>query len=373
MPDETDLFVLEIAAADFDLTLIPERARQLGTKEFEAAVKNFYEDQLRKIVDQYTVAIEGGRIRVTWRKDSVNPDGLDVAVAALRKGDYASGVQVLEFLVPSRPDDVGVHYNLGMAYSDLGKLDKAVHHLQQALRLDEHMVNAKVALGVAYARLKDHARAAVVLKDAVLDDPDNGYALRNLGAVLMSLGNAKADALRYLTRAAELLPKDQQTWFGLAQAHLELGDYDSADDSLRAVVDLQPYSKIAEVAKKIRSEIAQRNFRRTVDGAGTGEASRNLRMDAVMYCVAAMKKFADMAPERVRDVGFEIATLGMNGINVNDPKCQYNLRTLPGVFTGLQLLCYEYVAFKQFAPEMDIGFDVSKEYAEAKRMHEMGF
>src|SRR6202008_897596 len=105
--------------------------------------------------------------------------------------------------------------------------------------------------------------------------------------------------------------------------------------------------------KQMRSEIAQKNFRAVPTGA--------LRMDAVMYCLAALKKFASMSPEQVRNVGFEIATVGMNGINVNDPKSEYHLRTLSGVFTGLQLLCYEYVAFKQVAPEMDIGFDLTKE------------
>jgi hypothetical protein len=174
--------------------------------------------------------------------------------------------------------------------------------------------------------------------------------------------------LRYLTRAVEMLPKDQQAWFGLAQAQSTSGDDDSADESLRRVVEIQPYSQVAELAKELRSKIAEKGFRKA-PGTGTG----SLRMDAVMYCVGALKKFADLPPLKVRDVGFEIATLGMNGIDVNDPAPKYALRTLPGAFSGLQLLCYEYAAFKQFAPEMDIGFDVSREYAEAQRMREMGF
>jgi hypothetical protein len=68
----------------------------------------------------------------------------------------------------------------------------------------------------------------------------------------------------------------------------------------------------------------------------------------------------------------EIATVGMNGINVNNPTSEYRLRSLPGVFTGLQLVSYEYVAFKQFAPELDIGFDLAKEYEEALRMKNLG-
>jgi hypothetical protein len=42
--------------------------------------------------------------------------------------------------------------------------------------------------------------------------------------------------------------------------------------------------------------------------------------------------------------------------SLTDSRC----RTLPGTFTGLELLCHEYVAFNQFAPELDIGFDVAK-------------
>jgi hypothetical protein len=85
-----------------------------------------------------------------------------------------------------------------------------------------------------------------------------------------------------------------------------------------------------------------------------------------------MKQFSQMSKEDVQKVGFEIATVGMNGINVNDPKSQYRLRTLSGTFSGLQLLCYEYAAFKQFAPNMDIGFDLAREYEEASRLTSLG-
>jgi len=67
----------------------------------------------------------------------------------------------------------------------------------------------------------------------------------------------------------------------------------------------------------------------------------------------------------VQGIGFEIAAVSTKGINVNDPNSEYRLRSMPGTFTGLQLVCYEYVAFKQIAPHHDIGFDVSAEYEQA--------
>src|SRR5262245_31494455 len=136
MPDDSDLHVFEIAVDDFDLNLIAPGARNRGSKAFGAAVKTFYEDQLRKIADSYSVSLEAGTIRVTWRKSGVRPDPLDEAVAALTRGDYKTGVQILEMLLPSRGDDPRVHYNLGMAYSDQGKLDQAIEHLERARSLE---------------------------------------------------------------------------------------------------------------------------------------------------------------------------------------------------------------------------------------------
>ena len=60
----------------------------------------------------------------------------------------------------------------------------------------------------------------------------------------------------------------------------------------------------------------------------------------------------------------------MNGIDVNNADSSYRLRSLPGEFSGLQLVCLEYVAFKQAAPQLDIGFDLSREYEMAQHLHE---
>ena len=50
----------------------------------------------------------------------------------------------------------------------------------------------------------------------------------------------------------------------------------------------------------------------------------------------------------------------------------YQLKTKPGEFTGLQLVCYVYVGFQQISPEAEVGFDLSKEYKAAKSLVEHG-
>ena len=77
-----------------------------------------------------------------------------------------------------------------------------------------------------------------------------------------------------------------------------------------------------------------------------------------------------MTPQEVRGVAFEIAMLGQRGIDLHTPDHEYTLRTLPGSFTGLHLMSLMYTAFQQFAPETDIGFDLSAEYAAAQQLFE---
>jgi hypothetical protein len=69
-----------------------------------------------------------------------------------------------------------------------------------------------------------------------------------------------------------------------------------------------------------------------------------------------------MTEKEIQAIGFEIAILGQRGLDINDPDQKYSLRTLPGEFSGLHLCSIMYAAFKQFAPNEDVGIDFSKEY-----------
>lgn len=107
--------------------------------------------------------------------------------------------------------------------------------------------------------------------------------------------------------------------------------------------------------------LAQRSFR---------AAAPNVeRPDAVMYCLTALQKFDRMPIAEIQKIAFEIAILGTRGLSVNDPSKTYFLNSLPGEFTALQLVCLMYVGFKKFAPEQDVGFDLSQEYQRALQLY----
>ena len=95
-----------------------------------------------------------------------------------------------------------------------------------------------------------------------------------------------------------------------------------------------------------------------------------LRMDAVMYLLDALTTFRVMEKKEIERITFEIAVLGRTGLYVNDPARRYNLTSLPGERSGLQLVCIMYAGMKSIAADADAGFDLAAEYEAAVSLFE---
>ena len=76
--------------------------------------------------------------------------------------------------------------------------------------------------------------------------------------------------------------------------------------------------------------------------------------------------------QRIRNEGAQAMTKGDYETAKSVIDFAGNLETFAGKFSGLHLLCIEYVGFQLIDPSIDLGFDLSAEYAEALRMHKKG-
>ncbi len=74
---------------------------------------------------------------------SVFDDSFDAATEAYDRGDYATAVDALEYLVASKVEDPEVFYNLGNAYYRSGHLAAAIANYERALRLDPKLEGAQ--------------------------------------------------------------------------------------------------------------------------------------------------------------------------------------------------------------------------------------
>ena len=283
-------------------------------------------------------------------------DRLQEAVDLAESGNLAEAKDVFEEVLLDDPKNAEILYNLGMCFTELGEPQKAVIALRKSIEYNPKHSNSYVALGYAYDRLGDSEAAIKNLLEALTLDPGNPYAMRNLGGVFGKSGDVE-QALSYLQKAYELNPSDAATAYGLAHCYHQLEKHGEADQYYRRVLDMDAASNLKELARDGLREIAVAHLK-----------SKGVRMDAVMYMVSALNLFERESADRIREISFEIAMKGRSGLDINTPDKEYTIRSLPGTFTGLQLVSYMYVGFKKIAPDEDIGVDLSQEYEEALRL-----
>jgi tetratricopeptide (TPR) repeat protein len=184
--------------------------------------------------------------------------------------------------------------------------------------------------------------------------------LRTAGSLIAQSGN-KSEALVLLENAAKAAPHDSLALYSLAEC-LRTDSSDNnkqrADELYKRVIELAPGSPQAEGAKDRRRKIAYEGFRKV------GE----LRPDAVMFCLDALQRLSKLSPQEVGGVAMETATLGQSGLDINNPGKTYELRTLPGNYSGLNVVCILHAALQKAAPGNDSGFDIQAEYEEALKL-----
>lgn len=317
--------------------------------------------QVRRLGGSVRQHLDGPRVVVEWTPDTKRQSGPAEAVEWLKAGQYHEAAVVLELLLSVDPDSEIVLYNLGMAHSDLGNLGRAEALLRKCLEVEPNHINARVALGVALLREGQSAEGAQILQDALAVDPGNSWAHRNLAVALQRQGNIDG-AVDHLRSTVALNPRDELGWAGLGKALEQAGEMAEADEAYKRAIELAGFGDTAEMAQQGRSRIAHSTFR-----ANAAEAERP---DAVMYCLAALESLGSMGEAELREVVLEIATLGQQGLDVNNPDRTHRLRTLPGQFTGLQLVSYLYVGMQRVAPAADVGFDLAREYEAAQSLYE---
>lgn len=344
-----------IKIADYDLSALPEA--------YQNPNKDGFEDYLKKhITEEY--GADGLFSKVSIEQETLilaedleaktkSDEGLD----ALQRGIYSKGKAIFEGLYAQYPANSIVLYNLGMVYSDEGNLTKAIALLTELTRIKPEYAHGWVALAVAYMRNEQSNEANQAAQTAVKLAPNDPYALRTAGSIASTLNESEASFL--LENAVRAAPKDPIALLALAENLLATHKDDAIKKRVSAlltqVIDASPGSKPAERAEEILRDIAYKKFRQ-ISG---------LNQDAIDYCLQALEKFKGMSHQEIAGVALETATLGHSGLDVNNPDKSYQLRSIPGNYTGLNVVCIMYAALQQVAPGQDVGFDIQAEYEEA--------
>ena len=345
--------------ADVDLAKLPIDPALLKADKamLEDALSGYFAEQFKPLGGEASIAIRNGAVAVRWIPEAGLDALVDHGIRLLGKGDTNLGVALLRSALARMPDVPCILLNLGMALSDQGELDEALALLGRKTQLEPDDAEGWTALGVALAKSGDPDHAAKALTRSIELDPENGYGHLNLGGLLMR--SDPQAGMQHLEKAAKLLPRNTAALLNWGMALLENGQTTEADAAMERTIATSPLSEHAEKARTIRTRIAQEAMRGRTKGA--------LRPDAAMYCLSALRLFAE-SPDKLQPVTFEITLLGRQGLDMNDPTPKYTLKTLPGQFSGLQLVSYLYVGMKKLAPDADPGIDLAREYEQAQAL-----
>jgi tetratricopeptide (TPR) repeat protein len=84
---------------------------------------------------------------------------------------------------------------------------------------------------------------------AVALNPQDGYSHKNLSAILSRSG-ARAESIKHLRRATELLPSDPSTCLNLGLILEDEAELDEADEAYLKELDLDPTGQLGQRAEK---------------------------------------------------------------------------------------------------------------------------
>ena len=136
-------------------------------------------------------------------------------------------------------DFAASRHNLGILYTNLGQLDKAVENYEKSIQIDDQFYPAKVNLAMLYNQKGQNKAAEKLLREVLADQPNFHDIAYSLGLLLAEQKNY-SEAAEYLQKAAEGLPQRARVHYNLGQLLAFLHKDRQAEEALSRALQLEP-------------------------------------------------------------------------------------------------------------------------------------
>jgi tetratricopeptide (TPR) repeat protein len=240
-------------SSHFALGSVFEEEKKFGTAEeqFRSALKidpHFAPAAIK--LNEVLVAEGKPQAAVAYLEDAAKqapPDQAEQIQAALgaayaANGELEKALATFKGLVAAQPDSADAHFNLGLVYAREGPYqnkEAAVAEFREAIRLDENMDSARVALARVLISLQKYSDAVPVVLEYTRRRPRDSQGFFTLGQAHEGLNKSEA-AVRALERAASLDPRDAAIRLDLGMLLASMGQTDAAIQQLKATERLNP-------------------------------------------------------------------------------------------------------------------------------------
>ena len=230
---------------------------------------------------------------VRWPRGRVAVHGLaTLAVVSLaflshwQIEHWRNDLTLYEHAIRSTSRNFLAHNNLGKALDDLGDLERATAHFEQAVAIKPDYSEANYNLGTVLQRRGDLGGARTRYESALEYRPDYPEAHNNLGFVLARQGEADT-ALAHYHRAVEIRPGFAIVYLNIGNLHARRGDLSKAVASYERVLESYPdhgdahFNLAAVLEGRGDLERSERHYRRVIE-LRPGHASARAGLSRVL-------------------------------------------------------------------------------------------
>ena len=144
-------------------------------------------------------------------------------------GDVKHAIPRLRNLLAFEPSNDEIHLTLATLYAQTDQHQEAIHHYRQALDLGDKAFRGDLFIDIAleYENLGRWEKAIEVLREALRENPSNETALHELGFCFETVGR-HAESVAAFQGFVDAHPYSCPGWYNLGNAQQRTGEFEKA-------------------------------------------------------------------------------------------------------------------------------------------------
>jgi tetratricopeptide (TPR) repeat protein len=155
-------------------------------------------------------------------------------------GKMDRAIAMVQNALAHEPDNSDYYLYLGSFYEELQRYDDAVKVLQEGLKKDEHNTRLQFRLGVVYDKMGRKQNSIAAIKAVLRLTPNDAEALNYLGFTYADMGINLDEAETLVQSALKIKPDDGYITDSLGWVYFKRGQYQQALKWLNKAVQLVP-------------------------------------------------------------------------------------------------------------------------------------
>lgn len=178
-------------------------------------------------------------LRALELRPDIHDTHTNVGMAYGRRREFEKALYHLNEAIKVNSHFAPAYYSIGQVYQLQGKIDLAVAYYRKALEISPDYPEANYKLGVVVEQQGNLMEAIDLYRLAVAGQPENADARYNLGGCLLRIKQFQ-EAAYNLLGAVRTRPDWAEAWSNLGSAQLGLGRTEDAIRSYEIALKLKP-------------------------------------------------------------------------------------------------------------------------------------